>query len=299
MSDPPLSGVLAPGGGVDLSGQDFFTLVRAGHLPVSFVFGTCVYHVAHQGMMQSMRQMGQNVEMPQYTQAVYDARELAMGRMQYEVERDGANGAVGRSARGQQPRVGRARHRVRLHGHRGATDRGRRRADATHAGAAADRPLTDRPPTGAARPATGGGPGIGCGLECPVVDARQWLGLQSTHNPMRWYLPVTPGICTGHRFLFGGCALGAAISAMEGSTGRPVVWATAQYLNYARPPSVVDIDITIASEGRNTTQARAVAQVGDTEILTVNAALGDRALDLSGQWPEMPEVDAARRPASS
>ncbi len=79
----------------DLSGQEFFTLVRAGHLPVSFVFGTCVYHVAHQGMMQSMRQMGQNVEMPQYTQAVYDARELAMGRMQYEVERDGASGAVG------------------------------------------------------------------------------------------------------------------------------------------------------------------------------------------------------------
>ena len=78
-----------------LSGQDFFTLVRAGHLPVSFVFGTCVYHVAHQGMMQSVRQVGQNVEMPQYTQAVYDARELAMGRMQYEVERDGANGAVG------------------------------------------------------------------------------------------------------------------------------------------------------------------------------------------------------------
>jgi len=123
------------------------------------------------------------------------------------------------------------------------------------------------------------------------VDARQWLGLQSTHNPMRWYLPVTPGICTGHRFLFGGCALGAAISAMEGSTGRPVVWATAQYLNFARPPSVVDIDITIASEGRNTTQARAVAQVGNTEILTVNAALGDRPLELSGQWPEMPEVD--------
>jgi len=124
------------------------------------------------------------------------------------------------------------------------------------------------------------------------VDAQEWLGLQPTHNPMRWYLPVTPGICTGHRFLFGGCALGAAIAAMEGSTGRPVIWATAQYLSYARPPSVVDIDITIASEGRNTTQARAVAHVGNTEILTVNAALGDRSsLALSGQWPEMPEVD--------
>jgi acyl-CoA thioesterase len=123
------------------------------------------------------------------------------------------------------------------------------------------------------------------------VDAREWLGLEPTHNPMRWYLPVTPGICTGHQFLFGGCGLGAAIAAMEASTGRPVIWATAQYLSYARPPSVVDIDVTIAEEGRLTTQARAVAHVGQTEILTVNAALGDRPFDRTGQWPEMPAVD--------
>ena len=108
------------------------------------------------------------------------------------------------------------------------------------------------------------------------MDAREWLGLRPTHNPMRWYLPVTPGISTGHSFLFGGCALGGAISALEGSTGRSVVWATAQYLSYARPPAVMDIDVTVASEGRNVTQARAVGMVGNTEILTVNAALGDR-----------------------
>jgi acyl-CoA thioesterase-2 len=125
------------------------------------------------------------------------------------------------------------------------------------------------------------------------VDAREWLGLQSTHNPMRWFLPVTPGISTGHQFLFGGCALGAAISALEGSTGRPIVWATAQYLSFARPPAVMDIDVTIASEGRYTTQARAVATVANTEILTVNAALGDRELEASGQWPSMPIVPPA------
>jgi uncharacterized protein YbjQ (UPF0145 family) len=79
----------------DLSGQDFYTLCRTGHFPVSFVFGTCVYHVAHQGLMQSLRQIGQNVEMPQYTQAVYDARELAVSRMQAEGERDQATGIVG------------------------------------------------------------------------------------------------------------------------------------------------------------------------------------------------------------
>jgi uncharacterized protein YbjQ (UPF0145 family) len=78
-----------------LSGQDFHTLCRTGYFPVGFVFGTSVYHVAHQGVVQSLRQVGQNVEMPQYTQAVYDARELAMGRMQAEAERQQATGVVG------------------------------------------------------------------------------------------------------------------------------------------------------------------------------------------------------------
>jgi uncharacterized protein YbjQ (UPF0145 family) len=32
----------------DLSGQDFFRLLAAGAVPVAFVLGTCVYHVAHQ-----------------------------------------------------------------------------------------------------------------------------------------------------------------------------------------------------------------------------------------------------------
>jgi acyl-CoA thioesterase-2 len=54
----------------------------------------------------------------------------------------------------------------------------------------------------------------------------------------------------------------------------------------------MDIDVTIASQGRQTTQARAVGTVGNTEILTVNAALGDRELPVTGQWPIMPVVPA-------
>src|SRR5213079_561970 len=92
-------------------------------------------------------------------------------------------------------------------------------------------------------------------LSCAAMDTREWLGLEPTHNPNRWYLPVVPGISTGGGFLFGGCGLGAAISALEGTTGRPVVWATAQYLSFARPGSILDIDVTIAVEGRQTTQA--------------------------------------------
>ncbi len=122
------------------------------------------------------------------------------------------------------------------------------------------------------------------------MDAREWLGLEPTHNPMRWHLPVVPGISTGGGFLFGGCGLGAAISALEGTTGRPIVWATAQYLSFARPGSIMDVDVTVAVAGKQTTQARAVGHVGGTEILTVNAALGDRDFPESGQWAIRPDV---------
>jgi len=42
----------------------------------------------------------------------------------------------------------------------------------------------------------------------------------------RWKLPVTEGISTMGNFLFGGSGLGAAISALEGTSGRQCVWAT-------------------------------------------------------------------------
>ncbi len=79
----------------DLNGQDFWTLMRAGHRPVGMVMGSCVYHVAHRGFLQSMKQAGQNVELVNFTQALYDARELAMERMQAEAEALQAEGIVG------------------------------------------------------------------------------------------------------------------------------------------------------------------------------------------------------------
>jgi uncharacterized protein YbjQ (UPF0145 family) len=79
----------------DLSGQDFWTLLRTGHRPVGMVMGSCVYHVAHRGMLQSLGQMGRNVELPNFTQALYDARELAMERMQTEAQELQSEGIVG------------------------------------------------------------------------------------------------------------------------------------------------------------------------------------------------------------
>jgi acyl-CoA thioesterase-2 len=120
------------------------------------------------------------------------------------------------------------------------------------------------------------------------MDARTFLGPEPTHNPFRWKLPVTDGISTTGNFLFGGSGLGAAISAMEGTSGRECVWATAQYLSYAKQSDVVDIDVTTAVDGHQTTRARAVCHVADRAILTVNAALGNRPMEYSGQWQAMP-----------
>lgn len=79
----------------DLSGQDFWTLLKSGYRPVGMVMGNCVYHVAHQTMGQWFKTAGQNVEMTNFTQALYDARELAMERMQAEAEQLKAEGIVG------------------------------------------------------------------------------------------------------------------------------------------------------------------------------------------------------------
>jgi acyl-CoA thioesterase II len=122
------------------------------------------------------------------------------------------------------------------------------------------------------------------------MDSRTFLDLRASHNPYRWSLPVDHTLSSGGGFLFGGCGLGAAISALEQTSGRECVWATSQYLSYAKPGEVMDIDVTIAVEGHRITQARAVCHVGNREILTVNAALGHREIELGGQWEKMPEI---------
>lgn len=123
------------------------------------------------------------------------------------------------------------------------------------------------------------------------MDARGFLGLAPSHNPFRWVLPVDRRVSASGGFLWGGCGLGAAISALEATSGRSTVWATGQYLSYAKPGEVLDIDVTIAVEGHQITQARAVGHVGNREILTVNAALGDRPGMPCGQFEHvMPDV---------
>ncbi len=121
----------------------------------------------------------------------------------------------------------------------------------------------------------------------------KFFDLRGSHNPHRWNLPLDASICVGppdSMFMYGGVGLAAAIEALERTCERPVVWATAQYLSFARPPSVLDLDVRVYYKGRHTTQARVSGHVGESEIITINAALGARPGGASHQWADMPPV---------
>jgi uncharacterized protein YbjQ (UPF0145 family) len=76
-----------------LSGQDFWTLLRSGYRPVGFVMGNCVYYVRPEALY--VPNDARNGELSPYTHCLYDARELAMERLQAEAEDVGATGIVG------------------------------------------------------------------------------------------------------------------------------------------------------------------------------------------------------------
>lgn len=123
--------------------------------------------------------------------------------------------------------------------------------------------------------------------------SKLFFDLKATHNPHRWHLPITPEICVGppdNQFMFGGVGMASAVAALERTAGRPLIWATAQYLGYARPGSVVDIDVWTPVEGKYNTQARSISHVDDKEIISVSAALGARESPFDSQWVEMPTV---------
>ncbi len=77
----------------DLSGQDFWLLIRSGYRPVGLVMGNCVYYIPARTLNRV--QDSNSRELSDYTHALYDARELAIERLQDEAEALGAKGIVG------------------------------------------------------------------------------------------------------------------------------------------------------------------------------------------------------------
>ena len=116
------------------------------------------------------------------------------------------------------------------------------------------------------------------------------LGLRPTDDAHRWQQVVGPAVTTPSGALQGGAALAAVIEVAQSATGRPLRWATAQFVSHVQSGSVVDIDVTTSVGGPHLSQVRATACCAGSEILTMLAALGERPFDHHGVWPVPPDV---------
>src|ERR1700758_3033192 len=74
----------------DLSVSEYVLLGEAGFEPLGFVVGSSIYHVGLQ-----VGRWNKNTELQVLTQAMYNARELAMSRMRSEADHLQADGIVG------------------------------------------------------------------------------------------------------------------------------------------------------------------------------------------------------------
>jgi len=95
---------VAPGSGArppampflsDLSGRDFTLLRLGGWDPVGLAFGASFVNAPRRSASAALRQSSQNVELTNYTEALYAARESAMERMQAMASQLTGQGVVG------------------------------------------------------------------------------------------------------------------------------------------------------------------------------------------------------------
>ena len=78
----------------DLSARDFTLLLRAGWMPVGLAFGASFVYSPRRTAGAAMKQSTQNVELTNYTEAMYSARESAMEKMQESALEAGGEGVV-------------------------------------------------------------------------------------------------------------------------------------------------------------------------------------------------------------
>ena len=125
-------------------------------------------------------------------------------------------------------------------------------------------------------------------------SSSEFLSLEHPSESLHWTLPVTARMTGGRGSLFGGVGLAAGVVALQQATGKPVVWATGQYLAITQQPVDLELRVTLPAVGRNVTQGRVVGQLGEREIITVLGALGRRSVPAAGTWVERPDAPRPR-----
>ncbi|MFT4631742.1 MAG: acyl-CoA thioesterase-2 [Candidatus Pseudothioglobus sp.] len=124
------------------------------------------------------------------------------------------------------------------------------------------------------------------------ISSAEFLEMSHPVDTHQWRLPVVAKTTGGRGSLFGGVGLAAGVVALQQATGKPIIWATGQYLSITQQPAVLDLEVLLPSIGRNVTQGRVVGHLGDKEIITILGACGERPNVAQGLWQTMPDAPA-------
>ena len=124
------------------------------------------------------------------------------------------------------------------------------------------------------------------------ISSAEFLEMHHPVDTLQWRLPIVPRTTGGRGSLFGGVGLAAGVIALQQATGKPIVWATGQYLSITQQPATLDLEVLLPAVGRNVTQGRVVGHLGDREIITVLGACGARPNVAQGNWMVFPKAPA-------
>ena len=109
---------------------------------------------------------------------------------------------------------------------------------------------------------------------------------------------ATAAACVGRpdrSFLMGGVAMAAAVEAAEQATGRPLLWATIQFISGGAMGDRLRIEVEELAGGRSVSQVCVSLFVGDRMIQRLLAALGGRDGAADTQFLKMPEAPPPER----
>ncbi len=79
----------------DLSGQEFWLVLDKGFQPLGLVMGNCVYAMGALHHLVTNAKGTFRGELKEYTEIMYEARGLALARMQFQADQLRADGIVG------------------------------------------------------------------------------------------------------------------------------------------------------------------------------------------------------------
>src|SRR5205085_296133 len=82
-------------GVIELTGQEFWLVVDKGFQPMGLVMGNCIYSMGAVKNWLVGIKSGFQGELKEYSQLMYQARELALSRLQFEADQLGADGVIG------------------------------------------------------------------------------------------------------------------------------------------------------------------------------------------------------------